>query len=218
MNVPLWPLFRRNARLYGDAVRIRSAMLLTTTIVFLLVRPQTFADLFYGVIQRGAFTLPLTWLFLVMSPLLAVGDAATRLFKVEYPLVSHVPLRVYLATIQVLVAASDLACWGVWFILASGWQVLGFSLTVLLLTVVITEAYSLAQLFCGPIIATLGSLGLLILTIACNHFPLLSALMASRYPQVSWSQTLLALVLVAVVAFFSTTQLYRLDFMRTDAQ
>ncbi len=114
-------------------------MLLTTTVVFLLARRQSFTDLFSGVIQCGAFTMPLTWLFLVMSPLMVVGDAATRLFKVEYPLVSHVSLRVYLATIQVLVAASDLAFWGVWFVLASGWQALGFSLTVLLLTIVITE-------------------------------------------------------------------------------
>ncbi|KRL47325.1 hypothetical protein ACFQ3L_04435 [Lacticaseibacillus jixianensis] len=218
MIARLWPLFRRNVRLYSDAVKIRGTMLLTTTVVFLLARRQSFTDLFSGVIQCGAFTMPLTWLFLVMSPLMVVGDAATRLFKVEYPLVSHVSLRVYLATIQVLVAASDLAFWGVWFVLASGWQALGFSLTVLLLTIVITEAYSLAQLFAGPIAALLGSLGLLIITVACNHFPLLSALMASRYPQVSWPQTLLALVLVAVAAFFSTTQLYQLDFMRTDAR
>lgn len=218
MNASLWPLFRRNARLYSDAIKTRGAMLLTTTVIFLLVRPQSFTDLFSGVIQRGAFTMPLTWLFLVMSPLLTVGDAATLLFKVEYPLVSHIPLHVYLATIQVLVAASDLAFWGVWFVLASGWQTLGFSLTVLLLTVAITEAYSLAQLFSGPIIAIFGSLGLLIITVACNHFPLLSALMASRYPQISWPQTLLALALLAAAAFFSTTQLYRLDFMRTDAR
>lgn len=212
-------LLKRNSVLYWHSIYVRLFLLLGTTIVVLIVdhlRKLSFAVVFYGIVQQpGSFEIPIVWLFLILSPLLVVGDSINSLVKENYPLVSYVPLQIYLGTIFVVVIITTSFIWLTWFIILAGWQYFLFSLNVLIIICVTTLIYSLLQIFISPIITVFIFLGILVATIAINHFPIFSQLMYGRYGTEVWLQTSISLIILIVIILFLSKRIYKLDFLCT---
>lgn len=212
-----WILLRRNAILYWQYTRIRAASILLSTLIILsflaYFRGSDFKTNLYGVVQRGGiFDLPIVWLFLVLSPIMIVGDSINLLLRKNYPLVSYVPLRAYLGTLQILTTITTCLTWCSWFIISGGWHTPEFSATVLIIVTALTWSYSITQVFVSPVIAELIYLGILVACAAINGFPLLSQLMFSRYSPSELTQTIVELLVLLAGISVLTYQLRRLDF------
>ncbi|ERL66544.1 hypothetical protein [Schleiferilactobacillus shenzhenensis] len=209
-------LLYRNTILYWQYVRVRWILISAATVVLLTMyrlRQYQISTVFFGVVQRpGSFDLPMTWLFMVFSPLLVVGGSVHSLVHHDYPPVSTTPFSIYLGSIMVLAGLTTFVMWTVWVLLIGNWHSVQFSLTILVILCVLNWGYGIVQIFVSPILAQLIFLALLLACIAFNDFPFLSQLMFSRFAAREWVTTVGQLVITCAGLLVLARQTYRLDF------
>jgi hypothetical protein len=209
-------LIIRNVILYWQMIYRRLTLIMIVSIFLLMIRRIQGISLvttFMGVQQQnGTLDIPMIWLFLIMSPTLIIGDSIQKLVKRDYLLVSFIPLLTYLSSLIVLILMMVGSIWLSWIIFAGGLPI-GFSLVLLITMGILNLAMAVIQIFISPVITELLELFILVLTIAINHFPLLSQMMFLRYSNQALIVTLIELGIVAGGIGWLSKQIYRLDFL-----
>ncbi|MCH4056454.1 MAG: hypothetical protein LKE89_00560 [Lactobacillaceae bacterium] len=169
---------------------------------------------FAGVIQiSGLFTLPINWVFLMMAPILIVGDSTRRLVRHDYLMVTSIPINEYLRQIFTLAISMPIVWWLLNLVFGGGRIDPAFALAVLIVLIWLTIIDCVIQIFIDPIITLLICLGILIAASAINTLPILSSAMALRYDQQSWWGLLVGLFLTVIGVKLVLRQLYRIDFL-----
>ncbi|WP_179395981.1 hypothetical protein [Lacticaseibacillus absianus] len=208
-------IFRYISQRYWATTRTRFILIVAVDLLVIglaRVQGQTFAAVFRGVVQVGrTFDLPLTWLFLVLSPTLIVGASMRQLIRRDYPRVFRSSLTCYVALSMLVLSSSLLVPFGLWVTVsvAVDWQ---FALVLFAVSATLLGAFAVGQCFVAAHWLQSGLLVLLAATAGWNRMPVLSQLMASRFsPELTVPTLLICLGVMGVVALLFRA-LYRIDF------
>jgi len=199
-------LLKRNRILYWEQIRLKF-IIVTLVYVMLLLQgryQQQFYGIFYGVVQApNDFVMPIQWFFMILLPIIVVGDSFNQLVKIEYPLLNRVGLGMYVFSIFQIIAEMLFMFWLLWILIPGSNHYYWFSLILFLNVNLGTFIFSLISLFLPPAIVYFIAILLTMMTIADNNLPILSQFMLSRFDSnlmVNLINTVI-LILIVIILF-----------------
>ena len=212
----LLQLVLRNWLLFWHYNRLRLGIISLFTIALCLIyRLQGFdaSILLHGVLQNGAgFNISFTWLYLVLSPSLIIGNSIRILVRRDYLQVAAIDYRIYLFSLYFLLLPIVLSQWFPIWLLLNGPRYWPFLLVFLIVTYLFTVFAALIQIYLGSIPALLVMLTIFILTTANNQLPLSSLLMFARYQVTNWSTQIIWLILFIILLGVLTIEVKHINF------
>ncbi|MFT8725142.1 hypothetical protein [Liquorilactobacillus nagelii] len=217
-NNLFWGIFKRNSYLFFGNIKYRLIFVLLIQLILIESFLSSGSDWSFMTLLRGVTELsqissfPFVWLFFIFSPFLIIGDSFQELVKKHYPLVSSVPLKIYLFIGFFLVSSIACTLPFLWLLLTLYKGVnLSYFFYLVITFIILTLFFSICTLFFENTLVQLMFFSLFILSVTKKGIPVLDRLMTCRFNSFNLLD-LLSLLVIAVVAVLLLKQLSRIDF------
>lgn len=218
-NALIWGIFKRNSYLFFENIRYRLILILLVQCI--IIKSLSVANNSWGLLSllNGVNDLshfsnfPFLWLFFIFSIFLVIGDSFSELVKKHYPLVSSIPLGLYLLIGLFLISCTALLAPLLWVTLTLGKNLqLSYFCYLIITFVILTIFFSICTLFLETTLVELSLLSLFILSIPIKEFPIFSSLMFCRFTGFSITD-LLCLGGIIILSVFLLKRISHIDFV-----
>lgn len=212
MKWPLGLILKRNNRLMwaNNQIRLFIIVIVDWIIIF---RIGSLTDVLSGaVVSANTPILPINWFFLLLSPILILGDYIEKIVKSDYISVNVTGLNLYLTSVffQVTFLTSGLVF--SWILVSSNRINIAFYAYIFIALNVLTLFYGVLSILLGSIYGEIIFTVMLLLTTSGNYIPIFSPLMFIHFMESNIWVDLLSLLPVIVLVLLLPFLLKQIDF------
>ncbi|AVK60905.1 hypothetical protein C5Z25_03665 [Lactobacillus sp. CBA3605] len=165
-----------------------------------------------AVISITTPAIPINWFFLVLSPLLIVGNYSEQVVKTDYLLVSTTKLTLYLSSLVLQLVGLTSGLVLSWVLIAPTPFNFVFCLYLLITLNVLTLFYSMLSILIGSIYSLIIFIVALLVTTGSIYIPILAPLMFIHFSANQLGWYLSALLPIIGLILMLPTLLKKIDF------
>ncbi|MGX7417402.1 hypothetical protein ACWOFR_01220 [Carnobacterium gallinarum] len=214
-------LLIRNGFLLFNYIKIRAGILFLVSIFLIVISKNNELDgissILYGVqpdVERK--TLPIMWLFFLMTPILIVGDSQEKLLRKDYPIVSRVSLATYFFSTIVLSLLIEIVFFTVMLLINRMlFQNMFFFIYICIFSFVFLITFQLiSSIFLNNIMTIMLFFGLLIVDVYIPYSAIIDGTMLSRFDSnYLFKNYLILLLIFIVINLLTMIKIKKIDFV-----